>query len=155
MAPDEQLGWLTDLLHSHERSRRGHRRIDCADTPRLVDALAELWREFEHVVLRAVDLYNERRPDDPMVVVATDQKPGGDVHVLRLTTGRDFYAWEVVLNHVTCILNVQERGAHHAASRRFSLSSDDGMTLALDGAAFTVPALVRQSLEPWLRDILQ
>jgi hypothetical protein len=39
--------------------------------------------------------------------------------------------------------------------RRFFLSSDDGVTLALDGAAFTVPALLRQSLEPWLRDVLQ
>jgi hypothetical protein len=47
-----------------------------------VEALAEFWRKLEQLVLRAVDLYNERRPDDPIVVVATDQKPGGDVHVL-------------------------------------------------------------------------
>jgi len=154
MASDE-LAWLTDLLRVHDGSRRGHRRIDCADTPKLVAALTEFWREFESLVLRAVDVYNARCVDDPLVVVATDQRPGGDVHVLRLTTGRDFYAWEVVLNHMTCILNVQERAAHHASSRRFSLSSDDGATLLLNGSAFTVPELVRQALEPWLRDVLQ
>jgi hypothetical protein len=154
MASDD-LVWLTDLLQTHEKPRGGHRRIDCADTPKLVDALVQFWGECQFLVLRAVEIYNERRPDERIVVVATDQKPGGDVHVLRLTVGGDYYAWEAVLNHVTCILNIQERGAHHASSRRFSMSSDDGATLLLDGSAFSVPAFVRRALEPWLRDVLQ
>lgn len=151
----DHLAWLRDLLDAHEKYRRGHRRVDCADTAKLVDALVQLWREFQSLALLAVEVYNERHPDEPIVVVARDTKRGGDVHALRLTTDGDFYAWEAVLNHVTCILNVQERGAHHASSRRFSMSSNDGATLLLDGSAFTVPAFVQRALEPWMRDILQ
>jgi hypothetical protein len=103
MASDE-LVWLRDLLHSHERSRRGHHestvrtRRDWWKRSRNSGASLNSWSCVRLTSTTSVVLTTQSWS------FATDQKPGGDVHVLRLTMGRDFYAWEVVLKHVRCIL---------------------------------------------------